>query len=87
MVDAGHPDLPKAGVHAVRQGPVLHGNLMAALAGKPTRPYLPQRDFLVLLNLGNGSAIGGKWGLAFEGRWVFRLKDWIDRRFLARYRA
>lgn len=30
--------------------------------------------------------IGGKWGLAVEGTGVMRVKDWIDRRFMARYR-
>lgn len=82
-----HPRLPKAGVYAVRQGPVLAHNLYAALEGRPLQPYRPQRDFLALLNLGDGTAVGSKWGLAFEGRLVMRLKDWIDRRFMALFTA
>lgn len=80
------PPLAKAGVYAVRQGPVLVRNLGARLAGHPLRPYRPQRDFLMLLNLGDGTAIAAKWGLAFEGRAAFAGKDRIDRRFVARFR-
>jgi selenide,water dikinase len=83
----GAPDLPKAGVYAVRQGPVLVANLRARLMGHPLESYYPQRDFLSLLNLGDGSAIGSKWGVAFEGPWAFRLKDWIDRRFMRRFQV
>jgi selenide, water dikinase len=77
--------LPKAGVHAVRQGPLLAHNLRACLAGAPLRALRPQRDFLVLLNLGDRRALGGKWGFAARGRWVWRLKHAIDRRFMSRY--
>jgi selenide,water dikinase len=80
-----HPRTPKAGVYAVRQGPYLTRNLRAALAGQPLASYRPQRDFLTLLNLGDGSAIGGKWGISFAGRWVMELKDRIDRRFMERF--
>jgi selenide,water dikinase len=81
------PGLPKAGVYAVRQGPVLAENLRARVTGKRLHVYRPQRDFLSLLNLGDGRAIGAKWGVAFEGQWVFRLKDWIDRRFVRRFQV
>jgi selenide,water dikinase len=84
---AFEPALAKAGVFAVRQGPVLARNLRAHLSGKHLRPYRPQRDFLALLNLGDGSALGTKWGLAAEGRSVFALKDRIDRRFVRRFQA
>jgi pyridine nucleotide-disulfide oxidoreductase family protein len=81
----GH-ELPKAGVHAVRQGPILARNLVAVLQGEPLEPYRPQKDFLILLNLGDGTAIGTRWGHVVEGRWVHALKDRIDRRFVGRFR-
>ena len=81
------PGLPKAGVYAVRQGPVLAHNLMARLRGARLRAYRPQRDFLSLLNLGDGEAIGIKWGVSVQGRAVFALKDWIDRRFVRRFQV
>jgi selenide,water dikinase len=76
---------PKAGVYAVRQGPILRENLGRVLDGRPPRPYVPQRGFLKLLNTGDGRAIGEFHGLSFEGRWCWRLKDRIDRRFIARF--
>ncbi|HEX7787205.1 MAG TPA: selenide, water dikinase SelD, partial [Methylomirabilota bacterium] len=82
------PGLPKAGVYAVRQGPVLAHNLIARARGHGRlRAYRPQRDFLSLLNLGDGRAIGAKWRLSVEGRPVFALKDWIDRRFVRRFQV
>ena len=80
-----HPWVPKAGVYAVRQGPFLERNLRARLSGRRLRPYRPQHDFLSLLNLGGGRALGAKWGHATTGASVFRLKDWIDRRFMDRF--
>ncbi|MBU8539660.1 FAD-dependent oxidoreductase [Falsiroseomonas tokyonensis] len=77
--------LPKAGVFAVRQGPVLAANLRAVAAGEAPRPFAPQRDYLRLLSLADGSALGTRNGLVFAGRWVWWLKDRIDRRFMARY--
>lgn len=76
---------PKAGVYAVRQGPVLWDNLHRALSGAPLRRYVPQRRFLKLLNTGDGRAIGEWWGLSFEGSWCWRLKDAIDSRFMDKY--
>ncbi len=81
------PWVRKAGVYAVREGPTLDANLRARLRGGNLRAYRPQRDFLTLLNLGGGEAIAAKWGLAFRGRRAFRLKDWIDRRFVDRFRV
>ncbi len=81
---AGAP-LPKAGVYAVRQGPTLETNVRLALLGRPLTPYRPQRDFLTLIGTGDGSAIALKWGWVAEGRWVWRLKDRIDRRFVQRF--
>lgn len=82
---ASAPWVPKAGVYAVRQGPLLEANLRLALSGEPLRRYRPQRDFLALLNLGERRALGGKWGVATAGPRVWRLKDAIDRRFMRRF--
>jgi selenide,water dikinase len=82
-----HPWVPRAGVYAVRQGPILEQNLRARLDGKSLRPYRPQRDFLSLLYLGENRALGSKWGIASASAPLFRLKDWIDRRFMARFQV
>ncbi len=78
---------PKAGVYAVRQGPVLTHNLRSAIAGRPLDEWYPQTDFLTLLNLGDGTAIGAKWGQVVSGKWVMRLKDSIDRKFMRRFQV
>lgn len=79
-----HPR-PKAGVFAVRQGPPLTRNLRLALAGLAPLPFVPQEHFLVILSAGERYAIATKAGFALEGRWVWTWKDWIDRRFMARF--
>ena len=81
------PATPKAGVYAVRQGPFIADNLRRAVAGRPLRRYRPQPDFLTLLNLGDGRALGAKWGISFEGRWVMDLKDRIDRKFMRKFQV
>jgi pyridine nucleotide-disulfide oxidoreductase family protein len=82
------PDpLPKAGVFAVRQGPVLARNLRAAAEGAALEEFRPQRDWLVLLSTGDRHALGTRNGLVFGGHWVWWWKDWIDRRFIARYQG
>ncbi len=82
-----HRWVPRAGVYAVRQGPILERNLRACLDGRPLTAYRPQRDFLSLLYLGQGRALASKWGMAIAGRALFRLKDWIDRRFMVLFQV
>ncbi|GCL63298.1 FAD-dependent oxidoreductase [Pseudaquabacterium pictum] len=80
---AFQPALAKAGVFAVRQGPVLTAQLRAAVAGGPPPDgYVPQQRFLVLLATGDGRAIASRGRLWASGRWVWRWKDRIDRGFL-----
>ena len=78
-------ELPKAGVYAVRQGPFLWKNLRRLLDGKQLANYSPQQDFLRLINLGDGQAIGQLRGLAFQGHWVYRLKNRIDSKFMEKF--
>ncbi|HEY0515311.1 MAG TPA: FAD-dependent oxidoreductase [Thermoanaerobaculia bacterium] len=82
---ANHPETPKAGVYAVREGPVLWESLKTALQdGEPPR-YEPQKGFLSILNTGDGFALLDYRGVVSHSLWAWRLKDWIDRRFMARY--
>lgn len=81
-----HPR-PKSGVYAVRAGPPLAQNLRNALLGQPLHPWKPQPHALALISTGDRHAIASRDRLAFEGDWVWQWKDWIDRRFMARYRV
>lgn len=84
---APYPDTPKAGVYAVREGPALWGSLMAAVRGAPPPRYRPQKGFMSILNTSDGRALLQYKGLVSWGRWNWRLKDGIDRRFMRRYQG
>lgn len=78
---------PKSGVFAVRVGPPLAQNLRRAAQGRPLAPHRPQREAMYLLSTADGRALGARNGFAFEGAWVWRWKDRIDRRFMAMFNA
>ncbi|HMN94686.1 MAG TPA: FAD-dependent oxidoreductase [Hydrogenophaga sp.] len=75
----------RSGVYAVRAGPPLANNLLAAHQGQALKPHHPPDHTLNLLSCGTGHAIAS-WGpLHAEGTWAWRWKDRIDRAFMARY--
>lgn len=76
----------RSGVYAVRAGPALAANLAAAVAGRALQAHNPPQATLKLLSCGNRYAIGIWGNTSFEGRWVWWLKRWIDRRFVNKYR-
>ncbi|RLA37665.1 MAG: selenide, water dikinase SelD, partial [Gammaproteobacteria bacterium] len=79
---------PRAGVFAVRQGPVLFNNLRKALLKQSLTVFRPQKTFLSLLACGEQYALACKSGSlmpSFSGKWVWRLKDRIDRRFMSMF--
>ena len=87
-----HPR-PKAGVFAVRQGPPLSENLLAALEGCPPRPFTPRAQALSIISLGGRTAVAivpVPWReepVVLQGAWAWRWKDAIDRAFMRRYRV
>ena len=77
--------LPKSGVYAVREGPVLARNLHAWLEKRSLVPYRPQASALALLMTGTRNAVASRRHAAFHGPKVWRLKDWIDRRWMRKF--
>ncbi|MEH2226751.1 FAD-dependent oxidoreductase [Nostoc sp.] len=78
---------PKAGVFAVRQGKPLFENLQRILLGKPLKLYKPQKQYLSLIGTGNGRAIATKGIFTLPPhKLLWHYKDWIDRRFMERFR-
>jgi NADH dehydrogenase FAD-containing subunit len=78
--------LPRVGVYAIRQSPVLFHNLMAFVDDGDLQRFSPQPRYLSIMTLGAGKGFARRAGLWCQGRAAFRLKDWIDRRFLAAHR-
>ena len=79
-----HPR-PKAGVFAVMAGMALYQNLVADLRGEEFVEHIPQTRLLALVGLGDGTCVASRGDLALEGEWLYRLKDWIDRKWMWQY--
>ena len=78
-------DLPKAGVYAVRQGPVLWDNLQRSVWQRKLISYQPQQTFLKLINTADGKTIAERGKRSFYGKMWWYLKDRIDQKFMAMY--
>lgn len=79
--------LPRLGVFAVRQAPVLLDNLVALHTGAELRDYEPQDTWITAVDLGGGDAVvirGDQW---FGGRGALVAKRLLDEWFLRRHRV
>ena len=83
---SGQP-LAKVGVYAVRQNPILTHNLLSALEGEGMQIFTPQKEYMLILNMGDGRGILWKKNFIWEGRLAFRLKDYIDRKFMRKFQV
>ncbi len=83
---AGTP-LARVGVYAVRQNRPLHRNLSAFLEGRPLQRFDPGGDYLLILNLGDRRGLFRRKEIVCSGRLAFRLKDFLDRRFMRKFQV
>jgi NADH dehydrogenase FAD-containing subunit len=79
--------LPRLGVFATRQGPILFHNLIATLEGTPLQAFEPRKRYLYILELGGDTGLAIYGSLVWKGRAAARLKHAIDKRFMAQYRT
>lgn len=82
-----YPHLSKNGVYAIRQAPILYGNIFRYLKGERLSAFLPQSKFLSILSIGQkrGLLLYGK--RMYTGELPWRLKNFIDRRYMNSYRT
>lgn len=78
---------PKAGVFAVRAGPHVARAVLALISESEPPAVRLQRHALVLATTGQRTAVGTRNRLTLSGRWVWRLKDHLDRSFVERFQA
>jgi NADH dehydrogenase FAD-containing subunit len=92
---AGHEDLARVGVHAIKQGPLLADNVERALealrAGRPPadaryRSFRPYPVAPLILSTGRAEGLWTAGPLWLRGRWALRLKHAADLRWMNRYR-
>ena len=76
---------PKSGVFAVRQGPALADNLRRYALERPLRRYRAQSAALALIGTAQGHAVASRGIFFASGPWVWRWKEWVDRRFMRRF--
>jgi NADH dehydrogenase FAD-containing subunit len=80
-----YPTLPKNGVYAVRQGPVLWNNLKRFISGESCEKFKPQKRYLAILSTGNHEALFIYGRHFYHGRSAWQIKHWIDKKFINKY--
>ena len=78
-------NLVKAGVYAVRQGPVLWDNIQRLISKRKLLDYVPQSGFLKLINTADSKTIAEFKGKTIYAGWCWKLKNRIDVKFMKMY--
>ena len=78
---------PCVGVFGIRAAPYLLNNLVAFAQRQPLRTYRPQRRWLSIMDLGDGTGLA-LWGRAWWlGPFALWWKRWLDLRFVRKART
>ncbi len=75
---------PCVGVFGVRAAPILVQNLVAFARSERLAAYRPQRRWLSIMDLGDGTGLVLRGQIWWLGRTALRLKRWLDLGFVRR---
>jgi pyridine nucleotide-disulfide oxidoreductase family protein len=76
----------KVGVYAIKEAPYLINNILKFIKNEELKEYIPQMDYLAIISAGNKKGIMQYKNTANIGSLSWKLKDFIDRRFIKRYK-
>lgn len=78
-----YPAMPKAGVYAIREAPILYENLLKLINGdNDFKTYKPQEKYLQIINCGNKKALANYGNFSNYGKISWMIKDKIDRDYM-----
>ncbi|WP_394011347.1 FAD-dependent oxidoreductase [Anaerococcus cruorum] len=78
-----YPSMPKAGVYAIREAPILYENLLKLINGdNDFKAYRPQEKYLQIINCGNKKALANYGNFSKYGKISWMIKDKIDRDYM-----
>jgi len=80
-------ELPKNGVQAVREAPILTRNLLSSMGSGKVKTYRPKNRYLAIISLGGGQALLTFGNIVLKGKSMWLLKDWIDRSYMRMSRS
>ncbi|MFZ3579545.1 FAD-dependent oxidoreductase [Virgibacillus sp. DJP39] len=78
--------LPKNGVYAVRQAPVLWGNIKKYLNERGMEVFKPQNKYVAILSTGNKEALFTYGRFSVHSRLAWKLKHLIDGKFIRKFK-
>lgn len=83
MIEFNDMNLPKAGVFAIHEAPVLFKNLIKMISGdNDLIEYKPNQKYLQIINTGYGTGLLNWGNITLTGRIPFIIKDYIDRNYM-----
>ncbi|WP_407818304.1 FAD-dependent oxidoreductase [Staphylococcus aureus] len=78
--------LPKNGVYAVRQAPILWKNIKNYLNGENLATFKPQKKYIAILSTGNKEAMFTYGTFSFHSGLAWKLKNFIDLKFMEKFK-
>ena len=71
----------------MRENQILYHNLMASLDKTNLQDFDPSGEYLLIFNMGNGTGVMQKKKLVLGGRLAFTIKNYIDCRFMKKFKS